>query len=1011
MASLGDLMVRIGANLDGYTAAMDQVVSKAATTADQVEERFSKFETVGAAMAKIGVGLTAGLTVPIVGIGTAALTAAGDMEQAQIGFTTLLKSGDAASAMLANLRDFAAKTPFQFTELVTASQRLMALGFSAAEVIPTLKSVGDAVSALGAGPEIMNRIILALGQMRNSAKLSAADMKQLTEAGIKGWQYLSDATGIAMTDIQDKAKDVLTGAQAAQIVMQGMAKDFAGGMEAQSRSMVGMWSNVKDAVGFALADIGRLLLPTAKMILEKFVLPSVEGLKSLAAWFGTLPEPIKMGAVALAGLLAAAGPVTLAIGALGMAIPAVTAGLTAIAGVLGVAVAPMLAAAAGIAGITVALVALGTWVASNWEPIKATVLQAWDGLRELWGAIWNPVAGFLTGVWQGIAGAASAIWTPIAEFFGKLWAPIAPYFMAVWNGIGNALTSIWDGIKSAAQSVWNGIIGAIGEFLKWAEKIPGVNKLFNLSEAWKSAEQLTAKTKAATAEVKAHGTAHKAVVPTLKATADATDKLGKAHKEADPHVRKMTQAQADHIVKLAGLRRGLDEATDEMMLLDAEIRSGRGPLEELSRAITKVGTSLSALMPDFSTFSRVMDAVGTQAAQTADQFGEAMRRLRITSSSELKATADSAANDYERISESGIATQGEIEQAWRAMAEAQIAYRESIGEDTSQLKAALDGQTAVHKSHGQQVRTVWTQIGEDISRAFDQASLRLSDTMRDLFTGEFSFSKVGDAFKQLGLNIVSAFLDVGAKAITDFIANHLSKLLDMIPGIGKALGGIFGGVGSAAGSIGGAAGSAGGAIGGAAGGVGGAAGGIGGAAGGAASGIVGAIGAAGAVVGAVSSIIGNFQMKGMNKSLELIEKSTRYSEAYNLLGVTLALEYWPGIKDIHDFLYSHAMAIWSETVAEIQMLKDYVRDLIFKAADMVQFQLAMRDYASATYDLLRGGLSMPNINIASPMATVSGVAAGGVVVNIDLRGATVTDDELVSRVGRELTNRLREIVR
>lgn len=1013
MAGLGDLIARVGANIDGYMSAMDQVVSKAGSTADQVEKRFEKFETVGAAMAKIGVGLTAGLTVPIVGIGTAALTAAGDMEQAQIGFTTLLKSGDAAAIMLSNLRDFAAKTPFQFTELITASQRLMALGFAASEVIPALQSVGDAVSALGAGPDVMNRIILALGQMRNSAKLSAADMKQLTEAGIKGWQYLSDATGIAMTDIQEKAKDVLTGAQAAQIVMQGMARDFAGGMEAQSRSMVGMWSNVKDAIGFALADIGRQILPMAKIIVEEFVLPSVAGLKSLAAWFGQLPEPIKSGALALGALLAAAGPVTVAIGALGMAIPAVTAGLTAIAGVMGVAVAPMLAVTAGIAGITVALVALGTWVAANWEPIKATVLQAWDGIGDLWGAIWNPIAGFLTGIWTSIANAASSIWAPVADFFAKLWAPIAPVFINTWNAIGEGLTAIWNGIKTAAASVWNFIIEAIGDFLKWAEKIPGVNKLFNLSEAWKNAEQLTAKTKAATVQVKAHAEAHKTSIPVIKASTDGVEKHGKAHKDAEPHVRKMSQAQADHIVKLAGLRRGLDEATDELLLLDAEIRSGRGPIELFARALDGVKVSLSALMPDFDTFSRVMDAVGRQAASTADAFGEAIRRLRVTSTTELQATADSATADYERISNSGIATKGEIEQAWRAMAEAQIAYRRSIGEDVSALEAELAKQEQVHRSHGQQVKTVWGQIGEDISRAFDQASLRLSDAMRDLFTGEFSFARVGDAFKELGLNIASAFLDVGARAITDFIKNHISALMEAlggllsrIPVIGDALGGVFG---KAGGAIGGTAGGVGGSVGGAAGGVGGVA---GGAAGAGVSNLAGWISAGAGIASAISGIIGNFQNARQETTLNAIEESTRYSKAYDLLSVTLALEYWPSLKSIDNFLWTAGIQVWTETVSEIQTAKSYLRDLIFKSADMLNIALVTRDYTIATYELLRDGLTMPNVSVA-PLAFAGrpALAAGGMTVNIDLRGSTISDDAAADRLAERITSRIRSVVR
>lgn len=1103
MAGLGDLIARVGANIDGYMSAMDQVVSKAGSTADQVERRFEKFETLGAAMAKIGVGLTAGLTVPIVGIGTAALTAAGDMEQARIGFTTLLRSGDAATQMLENLRDFAAKTPFQFTELVTSAQRLMALGFAANEVIPTLQAVGNAVSAMGKGSDAMDRIILQLGQMRNSARLSGSDMKSLIENGVEAWRYLSDATGIAMTEIQEKARDVLTGAQAADIILRGMATQFAGGMEAQSQSMLGMWSNVKDAIGFALADIGKALLPTAKLIIESFILPTIEGLKSLAEWFGGLPQPVQMGALALAGLAAAAGPVLVAIGAIGMALPAVSAGLTAL-GALG----PLIMSMGGaltstiavlgrfaLTAVPAAIAAMATFTTSTLPSaiaaigsfstallvnaaralttfattsVPAAVMAVYTFATTAIPAAITAVVAFAT---TAIPAAISALVTFATTSIPAAISALVTFATTGVAGAGAALTSF----AAAAVPVAIGALSALSvaalavgaAFLGWKigewalSHIPGLQRLNDkigdiamqipiLNSAllrWSGIQKITddstqvladsteklrkflaskgvtvergslsleeynKKLRQAATELNKAGGVTKTATKTVQDHSKAVGAAGKAHKDAEPNVKKMTQAQADHIVKLAGLRRGLDEATDELLLLDAQIRSGRGPIELFARALDGVKVSLSALMPDFGTFSRVMDAVGRQASETADAFGAAMSRLRITSSTELKATADSAAADYERISNSGIATKGEIEQAWRAMTEAQIAYRRSIGEDVSALEEELAKQEQAHRSHGQQVRTVWGQIGEDISRAFDQASLRLSDAMRDLFTGEFSFSKVGDAFKELGLNIASAFLDVGAKAITDFIKNHIGALLEALGGllsrlpvIGDALGGVFGRVGGAVGGTtgGGVAGS----VGGAAGGVGGAA----GAVGSGASSLAGWIAAGAGVASAISGIIGNFQNARQENTLNAIEESTRYSKAYDLLSVTLALEYWPFLKSIDNFLWTAGIQIWTEAVSEIQVAKDYLRDLIFKAADMINIALVTRDYTIATYEMLRDGLTMPNVSLA-PLVVTGSAAPGGITVNIDMRGSTISDDATARRIGQMITDQIRSVIR
>lgn len=183
------------------------------------------------------------------------------LEQATIGFTTMLNSADAANRYLGQLKEFAARTPFQFSELVGASQRLMALGFSAQAVQPMLKAVGDTVSALGGTMDYQGQIIIrALGQMQAKGKVSAEEMMQLSEAGISAWQYLADHYNVTTAEMMDRTKKtVVDSGSAVTAIMEGMSRDFGGMMEAQSKTLNGAFSTVLDYTTQVVADATRPL--------------------------------------------------------------------------------------------------------------------------------------------------------------------------------------------------------------------------------------------------------------------------------------------------------------------------------------------------------------------------------------------------------------------------------------------------------------------------------------------------------------------------------------------------------------------------------------------------------------------------------------------------------------------------------------------------------------------------------------------------------------------------------
>ena len=198
------------------------------------------------------------ITAGVVGLGKEIIRLGMNMEQTRIAFTTLTGSSVEAQRHLEELRDFAAKTPFQFTDLTEASKRLMAYGFTASEIIPILRDVGDATAALGTGAFGIDRITRALGQMQTRGKIASQEMLQLTEAGIPAWRLLAESMGVSTAEVQKLVeKGLIPAEQGIQAILAGMRQDFGGLMAAQMQTAGGALSNLIDvleATGTALGE-------------------------------------------------------------------------------------------------------------------------------------------------------------------------------------------------------------------------------------------------------------------------------------------------------------------------------------------------------------------------------------------------------------------------------------------------------------------------------------------------------------------------------------------------------------------------------------------------------------------------------------------------------------------------------------------------------------------------------------------------------------------------------------
>ena len=192
------------------------------------------------------------------------------LEQMQIAFTQALGSASAADDFINQLKQFAIATPFQFGDLTKYAQQLMGMGIAAQDVIPDLRSLGDAVAGIGGSPELMQRIVTAFGQISAAGKANAQDLRQFSEAGIQAYQFLAKAIG---TDVPGAIRQVTAGtvdsATAISALLAGINDKFGGLAEQQAKTFSGRLSNLKDAFNVELADLGKPLFEQLSSALDK----------------------------------------------------------------------------------------------------------------------------------------------------------------------------------------------------------------------------------------------------------------------------------------------------------------------------------------------------------------------------------------------------------------------------------------------------------------------------------------------------------------------------------------------------------------------------------------------------------------------------------------------------------------------------------------------------------------------------------------------------------------------
>lgn len=178
-------------------------------------------------------------------------------QQLEISFTTMLGSEQKAGALMDELIQTAARTPFNMTDVTEGAKQLLAYGIQANEVNDTLVHLGDIASGLNIP---LSQLVYLYGTTISQGKMFTMDLRQFMGRGIPMAETLGQIMGKTVSQVQEAVTKGEVGAdlvKEAIVKMSSEGSKFGGLMNKQAETLQGRWSNIEDTIDQAINSIGQ----------------------------------------------------------------------------------------------------------------------------------------------------------------------------------------------------------------------------------------------------------------------------------------------------------------------------------------------------------------------------------------------------------------------------------------------------------------------------------------------------------------------------------------------------------------------------------------------------------------------------------------------------------------------------------------------------------------------------------------------------------------------------------
>lgn len=210
----------------------------------------------------------------------------GEFQQLEVAFETMLGSKQKADQLLREITEFAATTPFELKDVAGATKQLLAFGIQAEDINGTLRSLGDVSAGIGAP---LGEIAYLFGTIKTQGVAMTQDVRQFAQRGIPIYQELAKVLEVNVEQVGDLITAGKVGFPEIEKVFKNLTAEgsqFGGLMEAQSQTLLGQISNLRDAFDQMLNDIGRSG--------EGIFADAISGVKYLVDNYQTIIDTLKV---------------------------------------------------------------------------------------------------------------------------------------------------------------------------------------------------------------------------------------------------------------------------------------------------------------------------------------------------------------------------------------------------------------------------------------------------------------------------------------------------------------------------------------------------------------------------------------------------------------------------------------------------------------------------------------------------------------------------------------------
>jgi len=251
-----------------------QKVNAALTTASQrtravsasLNESDSAFKRLGRSILSVAGGFALWEGVKSIFKSTigSAINLASTFETTSASFKILIGDQERAVALMKELNAFSTATPFEPAEVQAAAKTLLGYGRSAETVLSDIEILGNAAAATGAD---LKGLSLVFGQVAGAGKLMGQDALQFINQGVPVYQILGDMLGKSGAEIKELQSQGRITFDMLREAFKRAAEDggkFAGALEAQSKTISGLFSTLRGNIDESIKRIGDRMIPVLK---------------------------------------------------------------------------------------------------------------------------------------------------------------------------------------------------------------------------------------------------------------------------------------------------------------------------------------------------------------------------------------------------------------------------------------------------------------------------------------------------------------------------------------------------------------------------------------------------------------------------------------------------------------------------------------------------------------------------------------------------------------------------